>query len=142
MSIDANSQTASAPNITGSPHTIAPLFFGYHKDNAHVTTCLLVERNEVCKPVRILAKGISICAECDQFSRKKGRVIAEGRAYKALRLANKYGYSNGRRTFFAVKRDEAIDTLVDSGHDAAYSKAIVNPASHDFTHHELKTLNM
>jgi hypothetical protein len=51
-----------------------------------ITACLLVSDRDA----RLLARGVAICSEKDNFSKKIGRAIAKGRATKALFRGN-YG---------------------------------------------------
>lgn len=62
-------------------------YYYYIKDiNAKkiATVCLLAENGE------IVSRGLSICSELDQFSKKLGRTIAHGRALKGY----KFGFSS------------------------------------------------
>ena len=51
----------------------------YEPGNYMVTTCVIKD-----KEGKKLVGGISICSPKDQYNRKKGNMIARGRAYKAL----------------------------------------------------------
>ncbi len=50
----------------------------------HVTLCILKD-NEA-----IVAEGVSICSNSDQYNRKIGNRMARGRAHKALREQRSY----------------------------------------------------
>lgn len=61
----------------------------YHKrylDGSAVTTCNLEADNG-----KLLATGMAICSPKDNFSRERGRIIAEGRAMKAFELKTSFG---------------------------------------------------
>jgi len=56
-----------------------PRFYHYHfEDNSHITCCNLEEEK-----FNVVATGYAICSPKDNFCRKRGRDIAEGRALKA-----------------------------------------------------------
>ena len=81
-----------------------PRFYHYHfEDNSHITCCNLEEEK-----FNVVATGYAICSPKDNFCRKRGRDIAEGRALKAY---NTRLTSNPikRRDTDATKRVELAD---------------------------------
>jgi hypothetical protein len=62
-------------------------YYGYVQEHRY-TTCMILEGD------KYLARGVAICSMRDQFNKKKGRMIAEGRARKALALGHSFGPIN------------------------------------------------
>lgn len=55
-------------------------YYESNETQRKITTCLLVSDQDT----RLLARGVAICSNKDNFSKKIGRAIARGRATKAL----------------------------------------------------------
>ena len=61
-------------------------------DGSRSATCLLVNENG-----DLMARGISLCSRRDQFIRRLGRAMAQGRAVQALE--HQYPSANGNLHF-------------------------------------------
>ena len=84
-------------------------FYHYHfKDNSHVTCCNLEDEK-----LNVMATGYAICSPKDNFCKKRGRDISEGRALKAY---NTQITSNPivRHDSDATRQIEYVDSLFKS----------------------------
>jgi hypothetical protein len=66
----------------------------------------IITRAIVEEPEGAIAEGIAICSKMDSFNGKRGRKIALGRAFKALKLKENYG---------DINREEAISRIREVG---------------------------
>jgi hypothetical protein len=94
-----------------------------------ITTCLLIgdEENDEFKGMPF-ARGVAICSDKDNFSKKIGRAIAKGRAMKALFRGN-YG---------KIRRPDVKDVLPKEFH----FKGTVRPDQIGITEKETLFLNL
>ena len=95
-------------------HHFLYVYFGKER---RVTSCLIVDDNG-----ELLARGLAFCSFKDQPNKKRGRMIAEGRAIKAL----KYGTDDGSPFGFLEScRPEVEQILEDSRIDLWPPDAVV-----------------
>lgn len=115
------------------------LFFGYYQNGARVITCLLISSDLV------LAKGIAICSDRDQFNRQRGQDIAHGRAIKAWM---NHGYLRDDSMIlpsfhFHILRPSVKEKLVESGHfPLVFQKGIAYPPENCLTEKEKKAIEI
>ena len=76
-------------------------------DGSRACVVLLVEGKE--GELELVARGISICSRLDTFDRIKGRVIARGRAFRAI----KKKHMTGRIKFYRknYSNNQALQTV-------------------------------
>lgn len=59
------------------------------ESNKKITVCLILgDKNDGKFENHIFSRGVAICSEKDNFSKKIGRKIAQGRAWKACQKGN------------------------------------------------------
>ena len=84
---------------------------GYQNRKNRVIVCSILEDNHEAGYWIIVARGIAICGFQDMPCKKIGRLISDGRAEKALRIAiERKDYDFG---YAEVKREEAYAVIED-----------------------------
>jgi hypothetical protein len=95
-------------------HYVLYVYFGKER---RVSSCLILDDDG-----KLIARGLAFCSFMDQPNKKRGRMIAEGRAMKALENATSDGSSFA---FLKSCRPEVEQILEESGVDLWPPDAIV-----------------
>lgn len=98
-------------------HHFLYVYFGKER---RVTSCLILDDSG-----ELLARGLAFCSFKDQPCKRRGRMIAEGRAMKAVDFATSDGSSFG---FLKADRPEVEQILEESGIDLWPPDAVAKQA--------------